>query len=80
MSCCKGYYKGLQELMSAVVPPADATPVLPMHFRMDGANIRLITAIATLGTPQDITVQELLIESFFPMDNETDELFRRRTV
>ena len=31
----------------------------------------LFTTIATLGTPQDITLQELRIESFFPMDEET---------
>jgi transcriptional regulator with XRE-family HTH domain len=69
-------YRGVRELMSAAVPPANATPVLPMHFRKDGANIRLFTTIATLGTPQDITLQELRIESFFPMDEETHELFR----
>jgi len=35
----------------------------------------LFTTIATLGTPQDITLQELRIESFFPMDEETREAF-----
>ena len=37
----------------------------------------LFTTIATLGTPQDITLQELRIESFFPMDEETREAFRK---
>ena len=32
------------------------------------SSLRLFTTIATLGTPQDITAQELRIESFFPMD------------
>ena len=27
--------------------------------------------IATLGTPQDVTLQELHIESFFPIDADT---------
>ena len=31
----------------------------------------LFTTIATLGSPQDITLQELRIESFFPMDADT---------
>ena len=70
-------YEGVPELMSGTVPPEDATPVLPMHFRKDSANIRLFTTIATLGTPQDITLQELRIESFFPMDDETRDLFRK---
>src|SRR5690348_12423939 len=31
-----------------------------------------------LGTPQNITAQELRIESFFPMDEKTREFFRFR--
>ena len=33
----------------------------------------LFTTIATLGTPQDVTAQELRVESFFPMDDETEK-------
>jgi hypothetical protein len=53
-----------------------ALPVLPMHFEKDGVSLRLFTTIATLGTPQDVTVQELRIESFFPMDADTAAAFR----
>jgi hypothetical protein len=52
-------------------PHATNGPVLPMHFRKDNVTLKLITTIATLSTPQDITLQELRIESFFPMDRET---------
>jgi hypothetical protein len=45
--------------------------VLPMHFRKRDTSLRLFTTIATLGTPQDITLQELRIECFFPMDDAT---------
>lgn len=56
--------------------PSVATgPVLPMRFQKDGVTLRLFTAIATLGTPQDITLQELRIESFFPMDEVTRDVF-----
>jgi hypothetical protein len=37
----------------------------------------LFTTIATFGTRLDITLQELRIESFFPMDEETREAFRK---
>jgi hypothetical protein len=37
----------------------------------------LFTTIATLGARLDITLQELRIESFFPMDEETREAFRK---
>jgi hypothetical protein len=42
-----------------------------MHFRKGEVSLRLFTTIATLGTPQDITLQELRIECFFPMDDDT---------
>jgi hypothetical protein len=48
-----------------------------MHFRKGRSDLRLLTAIATLGTPKDITLQELRIESFFPMDEETRDIFRK---
>ena len=52
------------------------TPVLPMHFRKGSVELRLFTTIATLGIPQDITLQELRVESFFPMDDETAGILR----
>ncbi len=60
----------------AAAPPAPDSPVLPMHFRKGGTTLRLFTTIATLGTPQDITLQELRIESFFPLDAATRDCFR----
>jgi hypothetical protein len=50
-------------------------PVLAMHFRMGETSLRLFTTIATLGTPQDVTVQELRIECFFPADEATSQVF-----
>jgi transcriptional regulator with XRE-family HTH domain len=54
-------------------------PVLPMHFRKGDVSLRLFTTLATLGTPRDITVEELRIECFFPKDNETASVFRSWT-
>jgi len=68
-------YDGVRAL--GVAPVANpATPVLAMHFQKGGTSLKLFTTITTLGTPQDITLQELRIECFFPMDNETDEILR----
>ena len=47
-----------------------------MHFRKQETSLRLFTTIATLGTPQDITLQELRIECFFPMDEATETVLR----
>jgi len=68
-------YEGVRAVVAA--PPANpAAPVLAMHFQKGDTSLRLFTTIATLGTPQDITLQELRIESFFPMDNGTDQVLR----
>ena len=37
---------------------------------------RCSPTIATLGTPQDITLQEVRIECFFPADDRSDALFK----
>lgn len=55
--------------------PVDARsselPVLPVEFEKDGVRERYFSTITTLGTPQDVTLQELRIECFFPADEDT---------
>jgi len=46
--------------------PADL--LLPIHIRKGDIELRLFSTIMTLGTPQDVTLQELRIESFFPAE------------
>jgi MmyB-like transcription regulator ligand binding domain len=58
-------------------PEEDQAPVLPIHFRRDDTSLRLFTTIATLGTPRDVTTEEIRIEFFFPMDEPTAQAFRR---
>lgn len=53
------------------------TPVLSVDFRKGDTKLRLFTTIATLGTPQDVTLQEVRVECFFPADEATERFFRR---
>jgi transcriptional regulator with XRE-family HTH domain len=69
-------YDGVHAAINAAAADMAMAPVLPMHFRKGSTNLRLFTTIATLGIPQDITLQELRIESFFPMDEETATIMR----
>lgn len=46
-------------------------PVIPVSFLRDGRKFNFFSAVTTLGTPQDITLQEIRIESFFPADADT---------
>lgn len=70
-------YPGVRTAMAQAAPSAGDGPVLPMLFQKGQTELRLFTTIATLGTPRDVTLQELRVESFFPMDDETREIFRQ---
>jgi hypothetical protein len=60
-------------------PPADTSaPVLPMLFHHRDRQLAMFTTIATLGTPRDVTLQEVRIECFFPMDEATAHFFEER--
>ena len=54
--------------------PADV--LLPVHIRRGEIDVRLFSTIMTLGTPQDVTLQELRIETFFPADPESERTIR----
>ena len=42
-----------------------------------GAELRLLSTVSTFGTPLDVTVEELSVESFFPADEATAGHLRR---
>lgn len=63
--------------MPCFSPPAmelPQEPVIPVTFRKGSLTFNFFSAITTIGTPQDITLQEIRIESFFPLDAETERL------
>ncbi|MEU4604775.1 helix-turn-helix transcriptional regulator [Kribbella sp. NPDC023972] len=58
------------------VHPGPTEVVVPMNLRYQGHELSLLTTIATFGTPLDVTVSELMIESFYPADETTAEFLR----
>ncbi|MDQ3034606.1 MAG: helix-turn-helix domain-containing protein [Myxococcota bacterium] len=60
----------------ARVHTGDHLPFLPVRFRRDDVELRLFTTLTTLGTPLDVTAQELRIESYFPADADTERFLR----
>jgi transcriptional regulator with XRE-family HTH domain len=56
---------------------ASLAPFLPIHFRKGELDLSYFTTLTTLGTPHDVTAQELRIESFFPADEATEAASRR---
>ncbi len=55
---------------------APRPPLLTMRLRKGDIEICLFSTIATFGTPQDVTLQELRIEFFYPGDEPTAAFLR----
>ena len=58
-----------------VIPERGAV-VTPMRLRSPDGPLSFFTTITTVGTPVDITVAELAIETFFPADEPTARRLR----
>lgn len=50
--------------------------LIPVHFRRGDFEARVFTTVTTLGTAQDITLQELRVEVFYPADAESEAALR----
>lgn len=50
--------------------------VIPIELALGGQTARLFSTITSLGSPQDITLQELHIEAFHPADDESAAIAR----
>lgn len=56
--------------------PGPGEVVVPLRVRYGDAELAFFSTVATFGTPLDVTVSELAIESFFPANPETAEALR----
>jgi hypothetical protein len=61
----KGYPGGEPE------QPGPADVVVPLRYRLGGTELALFSMTAVIGTPMDVTIEELAIESFYPADQGT---------
>jgi transcriptional regulator with XRE-family HTH domain len=53
---------------------------VPLRVLHEGRELSLFSTVTTFGTPQDITVAELHIESFYPADPATEKILRGQLV
>jgi transcriptional regulator with XRE-family HTH domain len=68
-------YPGVPPL-SSIASLETPGPVVCFRFRKGDERLSLFTTIATLGTPQDVTLQDIRVESFFPSDATSADMFR----
>ncbi len=69
-------YPGLDCLAGTL--PSGAAPVAVLQLRLGAGQLKLFSMLTTLGTPLDVTAEDLTIESFFPADEETERWFQQR--
>ncbi|HZO69532.1 MAG TPA: helix-turn-helix transcriptional regulator [Kribbellaceae bacterium] len=65
------------EVLADPVPTAPTVPVIDVRFAVDGEVVELFSVVSTIGTPVDVTAQELRVEAFFPADGDTRAAWRR---
>jgi hypothetical protein len=59
-----------------VLPAGPGDVVVPLRIRFGERELAFFSIVASFGTPIDITLEELAIESFFPANTETAEALR----
>lgn len=77
----------MRAVLDELAPLQDATilwsaadtallPVMPFNLQVGDLCMSMFTVIATFGTAQDVTADELRIETLYPADAATEALFR----
>ncbi|MFF5077888.1 helix-turn-helix domain-containing protein [Actinoplanes sp. NPDC000266] len=59
-------YPGVPDSLTDTDPLVPLLPVVPVRFARDSRRWSYFSTVTTLGTPQDVTAQELRVECFFP--------------
>jgi hypothetical protein len=57
--------------------PPDNNVAIPLKLRHEGEVLSFISTTMVFGTPVDITLSELALETFFPADDFTAERMRK---
>jgi transcriptional regulator with XRE-family HTH domain len=71
----------LQELLTYPAPEYASTPdpaafVVPLRMRTEVGELAFLSTTTVFGTPLEVTLSELAIESFFPADAKTARVLR----
>ena len=71
----------LQETVStsSAIDGGSATPglVVPLRLRAGHDVLSFLSTTTVFGTPREVTLSEMAIESFYPADPSTRDLVRR---
>jgi len=77
------FRRTFQPLDQLTMPPEKLREIdysgfaIPLRLLTKEGELSFISTVTVFGTPIDITLSELAIESFFPADEETAEIMSR---
>lgn len=60
----------------APAPGRHAAPFITVHLRAPTLEVRLFTMLTSIGTPLDVTAEEIHIETYFPADDASETALR----
>jgi transcriptional regulator with XRE-family HTH domain len=66
-------YPGVPASLRSLDATLPTTPIVPIQYSRDGRQFDYFSTVTTLGTAQDVTLQELRIECFFPANDTTHD-------
>jgi transcriptional regulator with XRE-family HTH domain len=69
-------YDGVPEPSLRLV--SEPVLLIPVRLRLGDREVRLFSTVSSLGTAQDVTLQELKIDCFHPFDAEAETAFGAR--
>ena len=69
-------YPGIEEEDASMAVEAAAMLFHPLRVSAFDTELTCFSTLATFGTPLDVTLAELSIESFFPADSQTEAALR----
>ena len=70
-------YPGVPSRWGTPESVSPMAPLVSMQLRKGDLSLAFFSMITMLGTPRDVTLQQLKIECFFPADAITEEVARR---
>ena len=57
-------------------PGRAGAPFVTVHLKSPTLEVRLFTMLTSIGTPLDVTAEEIHIETYFPADDATESTLR----
>lgn len=68
---------GVPSTWRTPTPGQSTDPFVTVHLRNEVLEVQLFSMLTTIGTPLDVTAEELRIETYFPADEASERVLRQ---